>query len=85
MLTELLSPKVYQFPLTLKLPITLIVICFVICLSFLQTVWTQIRLLNLINVHTVCLHAKIALKSLQEYSADDINRRHFQMQVFLAF
>ena len=34
---------------TLKLPITTIVICFVICLwfykSFLQTVWTQIRLL----------------------------------------
>ena len=27
---------------------------------------------------------KIGLKSLQEYSADDINR-HFQMQVFLAF
>ena len=28
---------------------------------------------------------KIGLKSLQDYSADDINRRHFQMQVFLAF
>ena len=28
---------------------------------------------------------KIGLKSLQEYSVDDINRRHFQMQVFLAF
>ena len=27
---------------------------------------------------------KIALRSLQEYSADDINRRHFQMQFFLA-
>ena len=38
-----------------------------------------------IRVHTVCLYAKIDLKSLQEYSADDINRRHFQMQVFLAF
>ena len=25
------------------------------------------------------------LKSLQEYSAHDINRRHFQMQVFLVF
>ena len=36
-------------------------------------------------VHTVCLYAKIGLKSLQEYSADDINRQHFQMQVFLAF
>ena len=38
---------------------------------------------SLIWVHTVCLYAKIGLKSLQEYSADDINRRHFQMQVFL--
>ena len=35
---------------------------------------------SLIRVHTVCLYAKIGLKSLQEYSADDINRRHFQMQ-----
>ena len=25
------------------------------------------------------------MKSLQEYSADDINIRHFQMQVFLGF
>ena len=51
--------------------------------------WTQIRLLlgprsdcssrsSLIRVHSVCLYAKIGLKSLQEYSADDINRRHFQ-------
>ena len=40
---------------------------------------------SLIGVHTVCLYAKIGLKNLQEYSADDINRRHFQMQVFLAF
>ena len=40
---------------------------------------------RLIWVHTVCLYAKIGLKSLQEYLADDINRRHFQMQVFLAF
>ena len=39
---------------------------------------------SLIWVHTVSLYAKIGLKSLQEYSADDINRRHFQMQVFLA-
>ena len=31
------------------------------------------------------LYAKIGLKSLQEYSADNINRQHFQMQVFLAF
>ena len=40
---------------------------------------------SLIWDHTVCLYAKIGLKSLQEYSADDINIRHFQMQVFLAF
>ena len=39
---------------------------------------------SLIRVHTVCLYAKIGLKSLQEYSADDINGRHFQMHVFLA-
>ena len=39
---------------------------------------------SLIWVHTVCLYAKIDLKSLKEYSADDINRQHFQMQVFLA-
>ena len=49
--------------------------------SFLQTAWTQIR----IGIHSVCLYAKIGLKSLQVCSADDINRRHFQMQVFLAF
>ena len=40
---------------------------------------------SLIRVHTVCLYLKIGLNSLQEYSADDINRRHFQMHVFLAF
>ena len=40
---------------------------------------------SLIWVHTVCLYAKLGLKSLQEYLADDINRRHFQTQVFLAF
>ena len=39
---------------------------------------------SLIRLDTVCLYAKIGLKSLQEYSADDINRRHFQMQVFFA-
>ena len=39
---------------------------------------------SLIRVHTVCLYAKIGLKSLPEYSADNINRRHFQMQFFLA-
>ena len=36
---------------------------------------------SLIMVHTVYLYAKIGLKSLQEYSADDINRRHSQMQL----
>ena len=40
---------------------------------------------SLIRVHTVCLYAEIGLKSLQEYSADDINRQHFQMLVFVAF
>ena len=60
--------------LTLKAPVTTIVVCFVICLSRSSLIW----------VHTVCLYAKIGLKSLQEYSADDINRRHFQMQFFLA-
>ena len=40
---------------------------------------------SLIRVHTVCLYAKTGLKILQEYSADDINRRHLLMQVFLAF
>ena len=35
------------------------------------------------RVHTICLYAKIDLKSLDEFSADDINRRHFQMQGFL--
>ena len=39
---------------------------------------------SLIRVHTVCLYAKISLKDLKEYSADDINRRHFQMLVVLA-
>ena len=40
---------VFESQLTLKLPITTIVVCFDICLwfykLFLQTVWTQIRLL----------------------------------------
>ena len=38
----------------------------------------------LIRVHTVYLYAKIGLKSLQEYSANDVNRRHVPMQIFLA-
>ena len=32
---------------------------------------------SLIRVHTVCLNAKVGLKSLQEYSADDIFRCRF--------
>ena len=36
-----------------------------------------------IRVHTVCWYAKIGLKSLQEFSADDINRRHFSDADFL--
>ena len=47
----MLSAAVITHALTLKLPITTIVFCFAICLwfkkSFLQTVWTQIRLLLL--------------------------------------
>ena len=30
---------------------------------------------SLIRVHTVCLYAKIGLKSLQEYSADDMYKQ----------
>ena len=78
--------------LTLKTPITTIVVCFVICLWFQNHFCKQCgpRLdcslrSSLIWVHIVCLYVKIGLKSLQEYSADDINRRHFQMQVFMAF
>ena len=32
---------------------------------------------SLIRVHTICLYAKIGLKSLQEYSADDISDAGF--------
>ena len=76
-------------PLTLKLPITTIVVCFVICLilsHFCKQCGPRSDCSSrssLISVHTVCMYAKIGLKSLQEYSADDRNRRHFQMQVFL--
>ena len=75
--------------ITLKLPITTIVVCLVICL------WFKVIFANSVDpdqtaprgaiwsVHTVCQYAKIDLKSLQEYSAD--NRQHFQVQVFLAF
>ena len=85
----------YIFPgeirkiLTLKLPITtsrllchLLVILKDILSNSMDPDQTSS---SLIRVHIICLYAKIGLKTLQEYSADDINRRHFQMQVFLAF
>ena len=40
---------------------------------------------SLIWVHTVCLYAKIGLKSLQEYSADDINMTFSDAVFFLRF
>ena len=65
-------PERVSIPLTLKL----LGVSFVICLWFWKSnsVWTQIR-----------LYAKIGLNSMQEYSADNINRWYFQMQVFLTF
>ena len=78
--------------LTLKLPITTIVVCYVVACDFKSHFCKQCGprsdcscRSSLIKVHTVCLYANIGLKSLQENSEDDINRRHFQMQVFLAF
>ena len=35
--------------------------------------------------HCLAVSKKIGLKSLQEYSANDKNRQHFPMQIFLAF
>ena len=82
----------FQNYLTLKLPITTIVVCLVILLVILSHFCKQCgsrsdcsSRSSLIWIHTVCLYVKIGLKSLQEYSADNINRRHFQMHVFLAF
>ena len=62
--------------LTLKLPITTIVICFVICLWFLKVIFANSvdRSDCFSQGRTVCLYAKIGLKSLQKYSTDDINR-----------
>ena len=37
---------------------------------------------TLIWIHTVCLYAKIGLKSLQGYSADDIKQTTFSDAVF---
>ena len=72
--------------LTLEAPVTTIVVCFVLLV-----------ILKVISANSVdpdqtaplgsTLFAgmqKIALRRLQEYSADDINRQHFQMQFFLA-
>ena len=68
--------------LTLKMPNTTIVVCFVFCRllenselknSFLQTVWTQIRSI-LVWIHTVCLFAN----SMFEKFAGRCNRRHKQ-------
>ena len=62
--------------------------CHLLChlLVILKKIFLQ-TMSSLIRVHTVCLYAKIGLKSLQEYmySTDEINRRHFQMQVYLVF
>ena len=78
--------------LTLKLPITTIVVSLPFACHFKSCVCKQCgptsdcsSRSSLIRAHAVCLYAKIGLKSLQEYSADDISRWHFQMQVFLAF
>ena len=77
--TDILNPQV----LTLKLTITAIVVCFVLKVIFANNVDPDQEQSNL-GPH-VCLYAKTCLKNLTEYSADDINRRHFQKQVFLAF
>ena len=66
--------------LTLKLPIKTIVVCFVVCLWFKSHFCKQcgprsdFSSSSLIRVHTVCLYAKIGLKSLQEI----FSRRHKQ-------
>ena len=77
--------------LTLKAPITTIVVCLSSASYFKSHFCKQCGprsdccfRSSLIWVHTVCLYAKVGLQNLQEYSADDINRRHVQMQVFLA-
>ena len=76
---------------TLKVPVTTVVIVLCHLLVILSHFCKQCVPRSdcsfgssLIRVHTVCLYAKIGLKSLQEYSADDLNRQHFQMQFFLA-
>ena len=79
-------------PLTLKLPIKTIASALSSACDFKSHFCKQcgprsdsFSRSSLIRVHTVCMYAKIGLKSLQEYSADDINRQHFQIKVFLAF
>ena len=40
---------------------------------------------SLIRARTIFLYTKKGLKNFQECLADNINRQHFEMQVFLAF
>ena len=57
---------VYFLPLTLKLPITTTAVCFVICCHFCKQCGPRSDCSSrssLIWVHTVCLYAKIGLKS----------------------
>ena len=67
--------------LTLKAPVTTIVVCFVICLwfykSFLQTVWTQIRL-HLKEQSDLDPHCLPVCKTRFEMSARIFSRRHKQ-------
>ena len=67
--------------LTLKVPITTIVVCFVICFwlckSFLQTVWTQIRLL-LSEQSDLGTHCLPVCKNRFEKFARIFSRRHKQ-------
>ena len=63
--------------LTLELSITITVVCFCHLLVILKVIFANIVdpdqiARSLIWVHTVCLYAKIGLKNLQEYSADNI-------------
>ena len=64
----------FQFKSTLKAPITTIVVCFVFCLWLLKTVWSQIRLLLKVWVHTVCRYAQNRFEKF----ARIFSRRHKQ-------
>ena len=81
----------YSISLTLKAPVTIIVVCFVIHLFvilkviFANSVDPDQTAPDQSDQGPHCLPVcKNRFESLQEYSADDINRRHFQMQFFLA-